>query len=901
MNRQRLSCGVLLVLCALLTASGCRPSFWRQQADAESYALVAEKSHQTVTPLTDYTINPDPRSRFFDPNAADCPPMPPDDPTAHRMMHWIDGKKGDKHWYENGVTPFIENPFWRASLPVEDDGLLRLDLLHAVELSRIQSPEYQTQLESLYLTSLDVSLQRFAFDAQFFAGYNAFFTADGPERGGISGDSSSTLDVATSGWEMRKLYATGGELVVGLANSMIWEFSGANTQSATTLIDLSLVQPLLRGAGRDVVLESLTQSERDLLANVRDLERFQRGFYAEIAVGRAAGGGGGGGGFYGLLETQQNIRNQQTNVNGLRENLYQFEELFAAGRIDRLQVDQSRQALYNAESQLLRSRNNYQTALDNYKINLGLPPQIDVELDDELFEPFKLVDPRLSAIRADALALLNTFRDPDGKFSLERWAQAEDDLQALGRRIDAHYEVVRSDLERLIENAPARRESLRLLQGELASTTLDPKDPAFSIEQFNRRVTEVQQEFKRLEADRTAAAEQFTKMLESDDRDAVTDWLIAATERMLALQLIQARAKLDTVVLTPVKVDDRVAVEIARFNRRDWKNARASLVDSWRQIRVTKNDLESQLDVVFNADIGNVGDNPVNIQSTTGRLRVGLEFDAPLTRLAERNAYRTALINYQAARRDYYTFEDNIAADLRSIVRDLQFNQVNFEISRAAVFVSIAQVDLARLRVDEPQKPGQQAAVSNTAARDVVDALSGLRGAQDSFVSDWVSYEVLRISLDLDLGTMQLDERGMWIDPGAITLDDAEAVTNTLGAQYALSIQGCTNLPPELLQWPGDNLPAPAEDDAELIDPGELAPPPGLIPEQPQPPPAEPLPIDPALPEVEKPQPIDPLPINPRPLEPQPLERLPVDPPPQLPSLEGPLQSLAPPPSLDSF
>ena len=42
-------------------------------------------------------------------------------------------------------------------------------------------------------------------------------------------------------------------------------------------------------------------------------------------------------------------------------------------------------------------------------------------------------------------------------------------------------------------------------------------------------------------------------------------------------------------------------------------NARASLVDSWRLIQFNANDLESDLDLVFDGDIGNVGDNPFRL------------------------------------------------------------------------------------------------------------------------------------------------------------------------------------------------------------------------------------------------------------------------------------------------
>ena len=49
--------------------------------------------------------------------------------------------------------------------------------------------------------------------------------------------------------------ASGAEMVIGLANSLTWQFSGPDTYSANTLIDFTLVQPFLRGAGRGAGLQ----------------------------------------------------------------------------------------------------------------------------------------------------------------------------------------------------------------------------------------------------------------------------------------------------------------------------------------------------------------------------------------------------------------------------------------------------------------------------------------------------------------------------------------------------------------------------------------------------------------------------------------------------------------------
>jgi hypothetical protein len=80
-------------------------------------------------------------------------------------------------------------------------------------------------------------------------------------------------------------------------------------------------------------------------------------------------------------------------------------------------------------------------------------------------------------------------------------------------------------------------------------------------------------------------------------------------------------------------------------------------------------------------------------------------------------------------------------------------------------------VDLARLRLDEPPRPGVQAQFGATTARDLVSALSDLLSAQNDFLAVWVGYEVLRMLLDFELGTMQLTDDGRWIDPGTLTTE----------------------------------------------------------------------------------------------------------------------------------
>lgn len=798
-----------LALLVVMGATGCSRSFYRHQADDEVYNLLGHVADDPRWSLDhEYSIQVSPESRFYDDTCPDHPPMPPDDPTAHKLMHCVDCIPGYPCWHQNGDIPTVENVDWRYYLPVQSNGELVLDRAGAVELALVQSRSYQSALESLYLSALDVTFERFRFDAQFFGGNATFYTADGRLRSGV-GAAQSTLQTDTD-LQVRKLYASGGEMVVGFANSLVWQFSGDNTYAANSLLNFNLIQPLLRAGGRPVVLERLTRSERALLANVRQMERFRQGFYLEVVTGRSGpsgpsrlggflggaglegfsgvggggfgrvggfGGGGGGGGagagqaggYIGLLQNQLVIRNQEGNVTGLRDSLAQLEASYDAGRIDRFQVDLARQALYNAQSVLLSRKAGYQTSLDSYKVNLGLPPDLPIEIEDRFLQQFDLIDPQLTQLQQEVTTLLDRLRNVGGAPSMEAFEAMLEELGSLRRRSAAHVAIVERDVEKLDANLDTRRRDLRMLAGATELQGDGSNQTAYSIDDLNARVSELHRDFADFlqRFDRTSAeVEQLAGQAPSLRQ--VVDTATELSAQLTELSLVQARARIDTVTLSPIALSDEEALEIARKNRLDWMNARASVVDSWRLIEFNANALESELNVIVSGDVGTVGHNPVAFRNTNGRLSVGVEFDAPLTRLAERNQYRQSLIEYQQARRGYMQYVDQVYQGLRITLRTIQLNQLNFELRRAAVLVAINQVNLTRLRLTEPPRPGEALEFSSTTARDLVDALGQLLSVQNEFLSVWVDYEVQRMGLDFDLGTMQLDHHGLWIDPGEI-------------------------------------------------------------------------------------------------------------------------------------
>jgi hypothetical protein len=230
------------------------------------------------------------------------------------------------------------------------------------------------------------------------------------------------------------------------------------------------------------------------------------------------------------------------------------------------------------------------------------------------------------------------------------------------------------------------------------------------------------------------------------------------TRSLIELQLLQAVVRAETIEVNEVDVRADHAIEVARKYRRDWMNQRANLVDRWRRLQFQADQLQAQLDVFFSGSMQNVGDNPFNVRGDTGTLRAGVQFDAPFNRLQERNAYRQAVIEYQQARRTFYNFEDGIAGTLRAQLRALTAFQINIELNRLAIVQAASQVVLN-------QAITELGVVSSTAARDQNQALTDLLNAQNQTMLTFITYEIQRLQLDFAMGTMQLDQEGLWIDP----------------------------------------------------------------------------------------------------------------------------------------
>ena len=726
-----------------LLCCGCGRPLYRAWADRDVYGIEGERMFDWRWSLPGRQVEADPRSRMRDPFDPDREPIPPDDPAARRFQVSA-GRHFEYHgWRKRGAAP-IEDLSWLKYLPREPDGSVKIARDSVMQLAVVNSREYQIEVENVYLAALALTLSRFEFALQFFGSQRTFF-----DHFGAGKNETNQLQLTGRGG-FSKRFMSGAQLLIDFSNTLVFEFSGtgAGTNLSSSNLLVSLTQPLLRGAFARIVTQPLSLQERGTLYAIRDFARFRRGFYVDIVAGD---------GFLGLLTRLQTIRNTESNLRSLRRNLEEYRELAASGLVSLLERDQVAQSYQSTQFDLVQAQASLQTSLDNYKIRLGFPPDLELRLDDSILNIFELNDPRLEALRTrnEALYLsLLQFTDPPSREVLAeagRTLRAElAELVPVVAGVADELQRWRADLDGDDGRAPGGTESP------------DRTDTLGRQRTLSDQLGTVLADARALIADNIQTTDAFLAGLgKADPKDsfqAIRD-LVGKEFRARFSELFvsQTQIRVFLIELAPVDVDLRAAIAIALENRQDLMNDQGRVTDAWRGVEVAANGLRGFLNLRYD---GNLATDPVRdgifrFDTSNSRHRVGVEFDAPLNRLAERNAYRAQQITYQRARRQYMATHDRILREIRLDLRQLGLSRQQFEIGREQLITASRLVDQAEydLRTSTADIP---------VTLNLLNALTSQLGAKNRLIGSWVEYETARMGLYRDFDIMDINAEGVW-------------------------------------------------------------------------------------------------------------------------------------------
>ncbi len=309
-----------------------------------------------------------------------------------------------------------------------------LRLPQVLEIAAENSRDYQTQREQLFLSALDLTLERWNFKLQKTASVDTGI--DGRPGPGKETVAETNAD-GTVGFS--KLLGSGADVALSLGAGIARQLTFEDGWHPTTNLGLSITQPLLRGFGERIVLEPLTQAERNLVYATRAYERYRRTYAVDAATR-----------YWRLLGTMNAVENQETNFASLQKLTARNEELAKAGRLSVLEVGQARQDELSSHNDLIDAQARLATQLDQFKLFLGLPIEFDLQLDKSTLEELakEQIDEQLSeeqalpfalANRLDYLTVLDQFDDRRRKVIV-----AEDQLRS-GLTLEVKANLTGSD------------------------------------------------------------------------------------------------------------------------------------------------------------------------------------------------------------------------------------------------------------------------------------------------------------------------------------------------------------------------------------------------------------------------------------------------------------------------
>lgn len=403
---------LLALLIYSLIVPGCATSHYREAADNESYGIVAQKSPAVPGMEPEFSIDTDPA---WDPMA--------------------------------GLPQLAE-----AGRPFGPDadqelGYHVLSLAKALEMAVRNSRSYQDEKEILYLAALSLTLDRHQFGPRFFAGAEGVYARDtsvttGPselakhvsgaravsdglealtgtpadlinayaaavEQGGsLAGVDATQTEIdherSVSGQTqigVTHLMKGGGLFALSLTSNFLRFLTGDPGTATASTLAASFTQPLLAGRGAKIAAESLTQAERDVLYALRDYTRFRKVFIVRTVNS-----------YYAVLERKDIARNNWQSYQSFLTSVKRETAWAREGRSTQADLGRLEQASLDNRNRWVSSVQAYQEVLDRFKIDLGLPTDVKLVLDDnELHEMVQrgIVHPEITEDDAIQVALVS--------------------------------------------------------------------------------------------------------------------------------------------------------------------------------------------------------------------------------------------------------------------------------------------------------------------------------------------------------------------------------------------------------------------------------------------------------------------------------------------------------------
>ena len=335
------------LLVGIALATGCTPTAFKKRADKEVFGILRRKTSKVPNSGTDLL--------------SVTPPEPVDLSQLEKNAS-TEAFLGDRAHIEKGAR--------------------KMDLATALSFAISRNRSYLGEKELVYLSALDLTLVRQQFSPILTGAGTATVESRQIETTVNNFITESTL-TTTGSIGLAALQRTGTRIATDLTTDFVKFLTGDLRAIGDSALAVTVAQPLLRGAGYLAASEVLTQSERDVLYDIRTFTQYRKSFTVDIASQ-----------YFRTLQAREAARNNFIALEAFKASVDREQLLAETGvRPTKSFFYQVRQAQLSSETRWLTAIRAYEQALDDLKVQLGLPVTEPLLLDFNDIESLEIIDP----------------------------------------------------------------------------------------------------------------------------------------------------------------------------------------------------------------------------------------------------------------------------------------------------------------------------------------------------------------------------------------------------------------------------------------------------------------------------------------------------------------------------
>ena len=342
----------------ILMQVGCMsPSQHRQKADQTAQEIIAQKHQEALG--REGSVNIERPSTILRRRLLDEQELAVSGPASLGT----DQLETIEHWPDKDYPP-SDGESEDAFVQMTKGKPIKLSLVDALQVGARNSSDYQREKENVFSSALSLDLKRNEFRTIFQAQASSRISGD------TTGDHPQTGTVQTGSLSASQKFYNGTEVSSNFFVDVANLLTGGGASSLVLAGDTTVSMPLLRGSGRHIVTEPLTQAERNVVYELWDFEQYKKTFAVNVASS-----------YFNVLRNLDDVANSRENYRSVIASARRSRRQADAGRIQEIEVDQASQNELSARQRWIGVIESYQNSLDSFKSLIGLPTDAQIELD----------------------------------------------------------------------------------------------------------------------------------------------------------------------------------------------------------------------------------------------------------------------------------------------------------------------------------------------------------------------------------------------------------------------------------------------------------------------------------------------------------------------------------------